>query len=256
MKKKWIITAVCAVLVMAVTACSGKKEDSSASSSGPLKAAVINGGDSYAFLNSDGELSGEEPTVLKTAAEVLGTEIEIIEVPDRDTLLAKLDSGEVQIGFGCIPDTADYGDAYTFTQSYHSSGVYLLTGRGNYVDTVTALSDSVVGVSAELPAGIFAEIQGRESISRVDYDSLDSVKTDLETGMISGFLCTEREAVSLMDEKVQAQELHQGPKMKFAGILLSDNKSLASDVSRAVNLYLDREAVGQLQEETKSSGVE
>lgn len=256
---------ICAICLLAAAlscaaGCSrkgGTGQAENAVADGVLTVGIIDGEDIYARKEGE-EFIGIEPRLMGRLADGLaesmgeGAEISIkyIEAEDTDNLLQLLDSKEADIVLGRLADSDSYSQRYVISESYGNGGLYLITKRYNYMDTLAGYPKGVIGISAGVSAGLRIEIPGVDEVTVVDYADISQARDDLLEGVINAAVCTEREAMSLLagetpgSARIQAQELLQGPREEYVALLAAGQKELAGSLNQAINLYLDELAAG------------
>ncbi len=244
--------AVCAALaltgVMLLSGCFGKSEKAepavNAAADGVLTVGIIDGEDAYAFRNTGEEgpaYGGIEPTILEGLAGALEATVEYKEAKSVEDLITMLDAGQIDIAAGRLTKLEVYAGSHLTTRNYARRGLYLITGKNRYVDTLAGFDEGTVGLSWQIPSSATLEIPHIGNLQQTSYSNISEIPADIEAGVICGALCTEREAVSLLESgaQIQVSELQGGNKLEAVFYLAPDQTELTAMANSAINAYLD-----------------
>lgn len=249
MRKAFRWSAGCLLLALVLgtaSGCSSKKEEAgervSAVADGVLTVGIINGGDAYAQKEGT-ELTGIEPEIMNRVGESLEVAVQYQEAENVEELMRLLDEGAVDIAAGRLTTMENYTAGHLYSRNYAKRGMYLVTGKNRYVDQLTGFYNVAVGVSWEIPTYVLLEVEGLSDLETAVYTAPLSMAADVEAGVIGAALCTEREALAMLESaKVQAAELRLGPKLEAVFYLQPGQEQLLNGVNQAINEYLDEQA--------------
>ena len=118
---------------------------------------------------------------------------------------------------------------------YGKGGLFLVTPRNNYMDCLSVMQSGTLGVSSQAEA-LKDEVEGIDSIVTETYTNGQQLRDDIVSGKILAGLVSEREAVSMTGEKVQAQELLNSPKETYVAVM-PKGSSLVNTVNSAISKY-------------------
>ncbi|XME01769.1 transporter substrate-binding domain-containing protein [Lachnospiraceae bacterium C1.1] len=235
MKKKILLIICSIVMTAAMTACSSKKEEVSITSEpGVLKVGIVDGKDRYAHKD-EGNPAGIEADIAEIVAEDTDYELRFFMVDSEQALFSGMMSGKYDLGFGRITDTDKRIGALEISDSYGKGGLFLVTPRYNYMDCLTTMQMGTIGVS-EQAEGIKDEVDGIESSVTEVYTVAAEAGEDIKSGKIAAALVSEREAVQVINDKLQAQELVNTPKERYVA-LLPKGSTLKQWVNNAITEY-------------------
>lgn len=208
---------------------------------GVLTVGIIDGGDIFARLD-DGEFTGIEPEILSSAAANMGVSIVYHQAADVEELARLLDEGTIDIAAGRLGRLEAYSNAYLLSRNYGKRGIYLITEKNLYVDTLAGFSDTNIGVSKDIPAFEILNIPNIGQVQQAEYSDVSKVKEDLESDVIKAAVCTEREALALLKEGLTANEMVNGPRIEMVFYMPAGQNQLLNSINQAINAYLDAQA--------------
>jgi ABC-type amino acid transport substrate-binding protein len=247
-KKKWFRNVCLGMgLLMAASfgaGCSRKssgENDSLAEirSAGTIKIAL------YSIGEKDTDADGNRIYDLKLAdyiAKAIGVSAEYTEFADLDEISKKLESGEVSLALGRIPDYGSYGENITATSPYASEKLYMVTRRGDYSDSTAAFTGRTVGITAKIPDEGFQWLLEHEDVNTGRIGISDVVRA-LDSGSIDGYLCTKEEADELAAETdhVQVQSFTGEDPLSYVMLVKSGGDRLLSGINTIISQGLPTE---------------
>lgn len=234
MKKMLLLTA--AVLLL-LTGC-GEKENNAAAAGTVLNVAIVNGDDKFAH-SQDGNLDGIEPLLAKSAAETAGRELNLVTVNSEEELYSGIQDGSFDLGFGRLSETKDELKKFKVSRSYGKSGIYFLTKKYDFTDSLAILKSGTIGVMGSVKAEA-DEVPSIENYIVNDYTDCEELGRDVASGTVDIGLVNEREALSVIaaSDKLQVQEVLNGPAEYYVAIM-KDDQSLKTAVDSAISAYYD-----------------
>ncbi len=246
MRKKTRIKAFLMVGVMTTAAllggCSGKGKDktSSIKKSGSLRVAIATGMSRLTTVSSEGNYQGLEPEIIKTIADNMELQVTYVPVEEGQSPLALLDQDEADLAIGSIVNDGTLDASYGVTTPYAYGYICAVTSRGNYVNSLSALSESTIGISDKLSVADQGKLNGAEVAAKNTYSDSDGKKA-LENGAIEAFICYEDEAVELIKSEsiFQAQNLTDVDSDGFVIATAKNNKGLLESAETISQAYLD-----------------
>ena len=168
-----------------------EKETVSAVADGVLTVGIVNGGDIFASKEGD-TYSGIEPMLVNALGDALDVTVEYVEVSGTQELLQLLDAGTVDAAVGRIAENDAYSQRYLSTRNYGKKGLYLVTRRNDYTDTLVGFSQMNVGITQAVPSNLRVEIPGLEDVNVSEYPDTTGIPAGLAEEVIAAAVCTER----------------------------------------------------------------
>ncbi len=223
---------ISAALLAACGKGSGKTE--ATADPGILRVGIVNGEDRFAS-NVAGAPVGIEADIAKLVADGGGYSIQFGMVNDTDALLTGLMNGEYDLAFGRIPQTDPRISTLTSSAVYGKGGLFLVTPKYNYMDCISIMQAGTLGISP-LTDPIKDEVEGIDAIVKVAYPSLDQMGNDIASGTILAGLANEREAMGLIGDTLQAQEVLSSPKEEYVAVM-PQGSPLKTTVNDAIKQY-------------------
>ncbi len=233
-----------AAAALSVTAGCSKKDGDQTSAikkSGTLRVAITTGRSRLAWVDdSDGSYQGLEPGIAKAIADAFGVQISYVPVESGRPLTEVLEAGEADMAIGSITDDGSLGDSFAMTTPYAYGYLCAVTSRGNFVNSVSALNDSQIGISENVSASSLLKLNEASTAGEKTYSETDGRKA-LENGSIEAYICYEDEAVAMVEEEqiFQAQNLIDTGAEGFVAITKKENKSLLEGMEAISQAYLD-----------------
>ena len=249
MKKKWKKLWLAGILAaaFALGGCSGNDNASEAENAiqdGILTVGILAGGDSFASSDGSG-FTGIEPQLMDALGESVGAAVEYKPASSQEELLGWLDTGEADIVIGRIAQSDEYSQKYQVSRSYAKKGVYLLTRKNDYTDTLAGFAEMPVGISRKIPSNVRIDIPYLDQVTVQEYDDLSLAAADLKEETVNAVVVTEREALDLIsDSGLQAQELLNGPREAYVALMGAGQTDLAAGSNQVISQYLDDQATG------------
>lgn len=239
----------------------GKSQQESMVTAGMLTVGIINGEDAYAS-GKDGTFTGIEPEIARRLGEGLGLDVTYIEASGREELLGLLEQGSIDMAMGRLPEWKGEEGLYRNSSSYGRGGVYLVTDRYWYIDSLAAVEDgSVISISGSVSDDLVTEINGIERMELQRGKLPSDMSADIIGELSTAAICTEREALAMVKQEpelLQATELQGGPRERYTAYVLSSRPGLAANLNGVISKYLDERAQGLLEtdEEQETLGTE
>lgn len=236
MKRSLILVLSAAAVISALTGCGKEKAEEVPATSEPgiLKVAIVDGNDRYAS-NVSGAPVGIEADIAKIVADTGGYTAQLSLVGSEDAMLSGVMNGDYDLGFGRITDTDERLEVMSISNSYGKGGLYLVTPKYNYMDCLTLMQTGTLGVSTQA-APLRDEIEGGADLIKENYSSIPQMAADITSGTLLAGLVSEREAVSMINDKIQAQELINSPKENYVAVM-PKNSPLVTTVNNAIGQY-------------------
>ena len=253
--KRFLSVLMCALLSGALlTACGrgGSSGSPQTITPGVLNVVILDGKDRYATSDGTG-VSGIEADLAGSVAETLGLNLQVTPVEDMDTFFSGISNGQYDLGFGRIPETDLRNASMTVSRTYGRGSIYLVTPRYDYMTSLNQMTIGKVGVSMSVEP-IADRVSGIEAVEREGFTDTGSLSAAILSGDIGAALVNEREAVSLISEDLQAQELYGSPTESYVAIM-PPSSGLKSTVDSVIGEYYNRLiGIGGTGENTEESG--
>jgi membrane-bound lytic murein transglycosylase MltF len=233
--KKLVLLTVASALLM--TGC-GQKNEKIAKTDTVLNVAVLSGDDKYAY-SSEGDLKGIEPKLAKLVAETANLELNLITADNEEKLYSGVKDGSLDLAFGRLSETRDELKNFTVSRSYGKSGIYFLTKKYDYTDSLALYQAGNIGVMNTVKPQI-DEIAGIDKFTVDDYTVGGDLGRDIISGEIDIGLVNEREALSTIknSEDFQVQEVLNGP-MEYYVAIMKNDEEFKKTVDSAIAAYYD-----------------
>lgn len=253
MRKIWLRFLGPAVLAAALLAgCSGGGETENvenAAADGVLTVGILAGENIFSYTDEAGQLRGVEPQLMERLGESLGVSVEFDEAGSLDELLNWLDLGQADIALGRIAQRDEYNQKYQVSRNYAKKGIYLLTRKNDYTDTLAGLAETTVAVAPSISAELRVDIPYLDQVVMQEYGSVADAAKALEEETVSAVILTEREAMEeIAQGSFQAQEMLNGPKESYVALMGSGQQELAASLNQVISQYLDEQAGGAEEE--------
>ncbi len=230
------ITLLAAALCIMLAGCGGAKEAEEPEST-VLNVGILEGNDRYAYVES-GEIKGIEAELAKDTAKLYEKELNLKTVTAEEELFAGLQDGSLDLVFGRIPETRESLKSLTVSNSYGKSGLYLLTKKYDYTDSLTLPGSGFIGISGSVET-MADQVPGIGGFSISSYTDMDKLARDITSGTLNVGLCSEREALKVVSDTVQTQEVLKGPYEYYVAAMKNDG-NLKNAVDAAISAYYDR----------------
>ncbi len=253
-KKTWRKTCACLCLSLfaaALPGCSGgggeQQTAASAVSDGVLTVGIIDGQDAYARQTEEG-FAGIEPEILNSLGASLEILVEYKTASSVQELMELLDGGSIDLAAGRLSLAETYVNGRIQSRNYAKRGLYLVTVKDSYVDTLAGFSDVNVAVSQDIPTSTLLEVPYLDRVQHIPGEDLAGIGEDIEKGVIKGAILTEREALSLLSGgNVRAAEIRNSPKMEAVFYMAESQTELKAYVDQAINAFLDAQAEAEVE---------
>ncbi len=260
--KSFLLVSTAVTTAVMLAGC-GRKNSAAALPSitddGVLIVGLTVGNDRSSFKSVDEEGSvvygGLEPEILAYFNSCYpDIELQYVYTNSNEELLAKLSAGEVELAAGGFAMLDSYKQEFVLTNSYGYGNLYLVNKKGAYIDNLTAYTDKNVGVMNSIPVSALSEIPGIEGVTQNNYDSITTLGNDIEGDVISTGICSEREAVNLLETgKVTVTEISGGPQISLCFLLPAGQNGFAGAFNTVIADYLDYKALGTLDQQMTQS---
>ena len=236
MKKKIISLIFCMALAASLLTACGKKAEKTEATANPgvLRVGVVNGGDRFAS-NVAGAPVGIEADIARIVAGDNGYSVQFSLVDNTEALLTGMMNGEYDLGFGRLPKTDQRLTGLTVSSTYGKGGLFLVTPRYNYMDCLSVMQGGTLGISVQADP-LKDEVQGIEAVAQQTYPALNQMGSDIASGSILAGLVSEREAVAMISDSVQAQELLNSPREEYVAVM-PGGSPLKKTVDEAIDKY-------------------
>ena len=241
-RKKIGAVILAAGLALSVSGCSGKTVDSvkTIQESGVFKVAIVNSDNYYTRLEGNDPV-GMEPELVETIAAALGTATEY-QVLSESAALEAVAAGTADIAIGCISGSSGLSDQYRFTTSYGKGFYYVVTKKGDYAQSASAFSNSVVGVNHRLSDDTRGELNASSGVTLNEYTSAESAAKDIKDGRIRAYVCTEEDAKALLsDSNLQVQNLFDVDPAEYVIVAENGDQTLVNGMNTMIAQFLTKE---------------
>lgn len=246
MKKKMsirhLVAMTCVAVLLLLSGCGEKEETTNVLADGILTVAMIDGNDNYA--KKDGEqFVGIEADILTQYGQTGQISISYKQASSTEEAFTMLNTGDVDLIMSRIAKSDDYMGQYLTTSSYGSQGLYYVTEKNNYVNTLAIYSGDQIGVSTSIPSQLLHEVPYIEKVVQLNVSDLSTYDKLISTEVVKGILCTEREVLTLLDnENLQIQQLPNSPREKYVAVMQLEQSQLYQQLNQAIATYLDSQA--------------
>ncbi len=203
---------------------------------GLIRVGFIPGNDQYAAKDGD-KLVGIEPQIAEIAAEMEGVTLETSLFATREQGITALQGGSIDILMGRISDTASEVKGYTLSNPYGWSGLYFLAPRNDFTDNLAQMGGKQLGILDSV-ASTAQTIPYIEGVLTQPYSDLSLLAQDVTQGTITLGVVGERDALAMVSENLQAQEILNGPLENYVAVAPGGTVHLAA-VNAAIGQYFD-----------------
>ncbi|MCR5178753.1 MAG: transporter substrate-binding domain-containing protein [Lachnospiraceae bacterium] len=243
---KWVLIPVIAVPVLIIlfiiifaTGRGGAKKTTIADNAVPgvLRAGIVVADDQYAYKDEAGALLGIEPELAARAAEIENVSLQTKEYTSFEDALTALESGELDALFGRVSESNPLIGQRSVSKSYGQSGLYFLTGRYDYTDSLAMMGGKAVGIYAMVQP-VSLSIPYIEGVGSKEYTDLGLLIQDVIQGNIDLAVVDERSAIASISEELQAQEIMGGPVENYVAVFNAVTPHLSA-VNTAIDEYFD-----------------
>lgn len=203
---------------------------------GLIRVGIIPGNDQYAAKNGD-ELTGIEPRIAEIAAELEGVTLETSLFATVEQGVSALQAGSIDILMGRIAETCPDVKGMAMSSPYGWSGLYFLAPRNDFTDNLAQMGGKQIGILSVV-ATTAQTIPYVEGVVSTPYADLSQLAQDVTEGKISLGVVSERDAIAMVSENLQAQEILDGPQENYVAVATGGTIHLAA-VNAAVGKYFD-----------------
>lgn len=206
MRRRVIVLAIIAVLVMIMATACGKKETGEGgdfkvgleADYPPFNWTQID--DSNGAVPIDGAkefAGGYDVEIAKAIAEGLGKELVIVKT-DWDGLGPALVSGKIDAIIAGMSPTAERKESIDFSDNYYESDLVMVVQKGGAYENATKLSDFAgAKVTAQLNTFHYTVIEQIEGVDmQTAMNNFTAMRVALESGAIDGYVSERPEGVS------------------------------------------------------------
>ncbi len=232
MKRIILLTAA---LCLMLTGCGSKEAEEPEST--VLNVGILEGNDRYSYTDG-GEILGIEANLAKETAVLLEKELKLNTVTAEEELFSGLQDGSFDLIFGRISENNEALKSFTASDRYGKSGIYLLTKKYDYTDSLTLPNTGMIGVSSSVES-VADQVPGIGNFSVSGYTDMEKLSRDITSGTLAIGLCNEREAFAAVSDMLQTQEVLKGP-YEYYVAAFKDNSDLKDAVNSAISAYYDR----------------
>ena len=133
-------------------------------------------------------------------------------------------------------------DQYRFTTSYGKGFYYVVTKKGDYAQSASAFSNSVVGVNHRLSDDTRGELNASSGVTLNEYTSAESAAKDIKDGRIRAYVCTEEDAKALLsDSNLQVQNLFDVDPAEYVIVAENGDQTLVNGMNTMIAQFLTKE---------------
>lgn len=236
--KKLSAVFLCACLALSLlTSCggsSGASEQGQTAETGILNVAIISGDDRFAGY-VDGTLTGIEIELANGMARTMGVTPQLTVIEDVNEFFTGVSNGRFDIGFGRIPETDPRNSGLTVSRTYGRGSVFIVAPKFEYMNGLEQISGAKVGLSFSVEP-LADRIRGIEQVERESFTDMEGLSAAVMSGAVRAALVNEREAMSLISDNLQAQELYASPTETYVAIMPANSK-LKGAVDEAISQY-------------------
>lgn len=228
-------------VLLALSGCSGKKDDkvSEIQNAGVFHVAIVNTDSAYTYFEGETAL-GLEPDIAEAIAQALGVPAQY-QVMNRREALNAVAEGWADIAVGCIDASESVRSDYSTSATYGKGVLYAVTKKDDFVMSVGALENSLVGAASLLNDAARLKIS-QTGAAVQDYTETQTAADDIRSGRIRAYICYEAQAEALAeDSELQVQNIMNLDAEEYAVISSKDSKTLASGINTIVCQFLEKE---------------
>ncbi|MCR4764425.1 MAG: transporter substrate-binding domain-containing protein [Lachnospiraceae bacterium] len=206
---------------------------------GLLRVGIVVGNDRYA--SKDGEaVTGIEPDLAKRAADIEGVTLDTTMYATVETAVSALQSGSIDVILGRISSADPAVTGLALSDPYGWSGLYFLAPRNDFTDNLAQMGGKTLGILAPV-AETAKTIPYIEAIISTPYTDLTLLAQDVIQGNIDLGVVGERDALAMVSEHLQAQEILNGPQERYVAVAPGNTLHLAA-VNMAISQWFDDRA--------------
>lgn len=222
-RKKKRLLLLAGFVAVSIMGCA-KKEDplSRIQNAGELKVAVWKQGEA-------------EENLCSSVAEALGVSVSYVDAESAEEALNLVEEEQADLAIGGIVTDQEISKDLSMSKNYFQQPWYVVTLRGDYSDSLAAFEGRTLAVTNEVPDQAF---RWTSEISNVNFVgiSTDMVETALVQNALHGYICLEKEAVTLAASSadVQAQNLTGGKVLAYSAVTRSADRRLKAVIEEAI----------------------
>lgn len=237
MKKAMRTVALLLCFAVSLTGCGNKTVDllKQVQESGVLKVAIVANCEPYAYEDpaGSGNYTGSEVELVRQLAEQIGVSLELLPL-DKETLVEDFLAQGAQMAIGRIADS----DSVQYPRSlpYGTGKLYVATPAGVYFPTLSCFADTKLGASTQLSDPFRVLVSGATTSGVEYYKDTTVVVKGLLEGAISGYVCYDEQAKTLMkDPQIQVQSLYETPSESYVIIASAGGNGLIEQANLVIN---------------------
>ena len=150
----------------------------------------------FEYVGADGEVTGVDIEIAKKIAEMLGVELEIMNIA-FDTIPATLASGDADLALACITITDERKEQMNFSVPYTTVQQYMVVPADSEIKTLDELAGKNVGTHLGTTGDFLMEDEINNGVlkdkSTMDnnkqYKALPDAASELKSGSLSAVVC-------------------------------------------------------------------
>lgn len=231
------------ILLLAVAAGCGKKKANEIDrirEAGTLQVAIVDTKSRFTQVEG-GTPTGLEPDLSNYIADAIGVEAKF-QVCSRKEALEAVSAGTADIALGCISSLGSLSEDYQLTTPYGKGNLYAVSRAGDYILTVGALSNSILGIDRNLDEGTRTKLYQAENIQILDYGSAKEGEAALLDEEIRVYICYEEQAKLLLEQPdLQVQNITNLDPEEFVIVTGKSCQTLANGMNTLIRQFLEAE---------------
>lgn len=225
-----------ALMIISFTGCGADSGSPAAENPSVLNVVLLDGNDRFTHM-ADGQPEGIEPEISSILASDMGVEVNFSFAENREALFKAIQDGTADLAFGRIRDSESVLKNMKTSRSYGKGGIYFVTKKYDYTDSLTLRKSGKVGVM-ESVGQLLDSVPGIEGFGSSEYTEAEALARDVESGAVTIGICSEREALSLDMDSVQIQEVLDSPMESYVAVMPEDS-ALVNNVNQAISRYME-----------------
>lgn len=239
--KKFVATALAAVMALSLSACGEKSTESDATkaadsgsgSKATLVMATNAAFEPYEYYDDNGTIVGIDAEVAALIAEELGMELQIEDM-EFDSIITAVSSGKADMGMAGMTITEDRKKNINFTDTYATARQVIIVTEDSDIKGAEDLADKTIGVQLGTTGDIYVsdEVEGAtverynkgfEAVQALSQNKVDAVVIDNEPAKK---FVEQQEGTKILDEAYTEEE--------YAIAIAKDNTELLDKVNAAL----------------------